>query len=143
MHDWYWLAIGLLMLGIEMLAPGFYLLFFGVAALGTGVLALLLPLPWQVQATVFAVLSVAAVVVGRRWYASREGEGSATLNRRSEALIGRRVRLQAPLTADGGEVFVDDTRWAAVGPECPAGTEVEITAVTGSRVSVRPVSQGG
>lgn len=139
MQDWYWLAIGLLMLGIEMLAPGFYLLFFGAAALGTGILALLLPLPWQAQASVFALLSVVAVVVGRRWYASREGEGSATLNRRSEALIGRRVRLQEALTAEGGEVFIDDTRWAANGPALAAGTEVEVTAVNGSRVTVKPV----
>lgn len=139
MQNWYWLAAGLLLLGIEMLAPGFYLMFFGVAALGTGVLALLLPLPWQVQATVFAVLSVVSVVVGRRWYASREGEGSATLNRRGEALVGRRVRLREPLTADGGEVYIDDTRWAAQGPELAAGTEVEVVAVQGSRVIVRAV----
>jgi inner membrane protein len=140
MHDWYWLAAGLILLGIEMLAPGFYLMFFGAAALGTGVLALLLPLPWQALVTVFAVLSVVGVVAGRRWYASREGEGSATLNRRGEALVGRRVRLKEALTADGGEIYIDDTRWAANGPELPAGTEVEVVSVQGSRVIVRAIS---
>ena len=140
MQNWYWLAAGLILLGIEMLAPGFYLMFFGFAALGTGVLALLLPLPWQAQATVFAVLSVVAVFAGRRWYASQEGEGSATLNRRSDALIGRRARLKEPLTADGGEVYIDDTRWPAQGPELPAGVEVEVVAVQGSRVVVKATS---
>ncbi len=137
MQDWYWLAAGLLLLGIEMIAPGFYLMFFGVAALATGVLALALPLPWLAQVSLFAVLSVVAVLVGRRFYTSREGEGSATLNRRSEALIGRRVRLAEPLTETGGEVYVDDTRWPATGPVLPAGTEVEIVAVQGSRVVVK------
>lgn len=140
MQNWYWLAAGLVLLGVEMLAPGFYLMFFGFAALGTGLLALALPLPWQLQATLFAVLSVVAVVAGRRWYTSREGEGSATLNRRGEALVGRRIRLQQPLTAAGGEIFIDDTRWSAQGPELPAGTEVEVVSVKGSHVLVRPIS---
>ncbi len=137
MQDWYWLAAGLLLLGIEMLAPGFYLMFFGVAALATGVLTLLLPLPWLAQVSLFAVLSVVSVIVGRRFYTSREGEGSATLNRRTEALIGRRVRLTEALTEHGGEVYIDDTRWPATGPALPAGTEVEIVAVQGSRVVVK------
>ena len=141
MQNWYWLAAGLLLLGVEMVAPGFYLMFFGFAALGTGVVALLVPLPWQALAVLFAVLSVVSVVAGRRWYASKEGEGSATLNRRSEALIGRRARLPAPLTRDGGEVFIDDTRWAAQGPDLAAGTEVEVVAVQGSKVVVKAVSE--
>ena len=140
MQNWYWLAAGLILLGIEMLAPGFYLMFFGAAALGTGVLALFVPLPWQALVTVFAVLSVVGVVAGRRWYASREDEGSATLNRRSAALIGRRTRLREALTADGGEIYIDDTRWAAQGPELPAGAEVEVISVQGSRVIVKAVS---
>ncbi|NQD36195.1 NfeD family protein [Permianibacter sp. IMCC34836] len=140
MQNWYWLAVGLLLFAIEMVAPGFYLMFFGIAALLTGLVALLLPLPWQALATLFALLSVISVVVGRRWYASKEGEGSATLNRRSDALVGRRTRLQTALTAEGGEIFIDDTRWTAQGPELPAGTEVEVVSVLGSRVMVRPVS---
>jgi len=140
MQDWYWLAAGLLLLGVEMVAPGFYLMFFGAAALATGVLALALPLPWLAQVSLFAVLSVVAVVFGRRFYTSREGEGSATLNRRSEALIGRRVRLAEALTEQGGEIYIDDTRWAATGPTLPAGTEVEIVAVQGSRVVVKALS---
>lgn len=37
---WYWLLLGLLLLGAEMMTPGgFYILFFGIAALVVGALA--------------------------------------------------------------------------------------------------------
>ena len=37
---WYWMLVGLMLLGVEMVTPGgFYMLFFGLAALAVGTLA--------------------------------------------------------------------------------------------------------
>ena len=64
---WYWLFLGLILAGAEMLSPGgFYLLFFGIAALIVGALAGLdvvqaLWLEWLL----FSVLAVASLLLFR------------------------------------------------------------------------------
>ena len=62
---WLWLVLGLVLLGVEILTPGgFYIIFFGVAALIVGVLAGLgVGGPLWAQLVLFSVLSVASLVV--------------------------------------------------------------------------------
>jgi inner membrane protein len=64
---WYWLALGLLLLGAEMLAPsGFYLLFFGLAAIVVGAVAGFgFMEPAWIQWLLFSILSIVFVVVLR------------------------------------------------------------------------------
>jgi membrane protein implicated in regulation of membrane protease activity len=75
---WLWLVLGLVLLGVEMLTPGgFYMLFFGVAALVVGCLAGLgVGGPVWAQLVVFSVLSIAFLAVLRphlvRWTRSTE-----------------------------------------------------------------------
>ncbi len=139
MEYWYWLALGLLCLAIEMATPGIWFLWFGVAALGTGVVTFLLPLPIPVQWVIFAVLAIISVLFGRRWYNGRDG-GDNGLNNRTQALLGRRVRLDEPVRHGSGTVNIDDTRWPVDGDDADAGTEVEIVAVKGSRLTIRRIS---
>jgi len=138
MEYWHWLALGLLCLAIEMATPGIWFLWFGIAALLTGTISFILPLPVVVQWVVFAVLAITAVLVGRRWYNVGDGVDHG-LNNRAQALIGRRVRLLEAIQHGQGVVNIDDTRWLAEGDDTPAGTEVEVIAVTGSRLTVRRV----
>ncbi|WP_420911529.1 NfeD family protein, partial [Dickeya fangzhongdai] len=60
---WFWLSLGGLLLAAEMLGAGGYLLWSGLAALLTGILAWLLPLDWTWQCIAFAVLTVAAALL--------------------------------------------------------------------------------
>jgi membrane protein implicated in regulation of membrane protease activity len=64
---WYWLVLGLLLLGAEMLASsGFYLLFLGLAAMVVGaVTGLGFMEPTWIQWLVFSILSIVFVVVLR------------------------------------------------------------------------------
>ena len=139
MEYWHWLALGLICLGIEMATPGIWFLWFGLAALGTGVITFVLPLPAPVQWVIFSVLSVVFVLVGRRWYNVGGDNADNGLNNRAQALIGRRVRLEEAIHNGQGVVNVDDTRWPADGDDAPAGCDVEIVAVKGSRLSVRRI----
>ena len=59
--------LGLILLGIEVVVPGFFFLWFGIAAILIGVSALLIDWPWQWQVLGFVVLSVIAALVGRRF----------------------------------------------------------------------------
>ena len=73
MEWWHWLAIGLILVALEMAASGgFYVIFFGVAALAIGGLHLLdLAGPAWFQFLLFSVVSVASLALFRsrlmRW----------------------------------------------------------------------------
>jgi membrane protein implicated in regulation of membrane protease activity len=64
---WYWVVLGLLLLGLELATPGgFFLLFFGVGALLVGGLVIIgAGGPAWLQWLFFTVLSVAALVFFR------------------------------------------------------------------------------
>jgi membrane protein implicated in regulation of membrane protease activity len=65
---WHWLVLGLVLIALEMAASGgFYVIFFGIAALVIGLLALLgIAGPLSLQVLLFSVLSVAALLLFRR-----------------------------------------------------------------------------
>lgn len=65
---WHWLVIGLILVGLEMAASGgFYVIFFGVAALVIGALHMLgIAGPVWFQFLLFSVLSVASLLLFRR-----------------------------------------------------------------------------
>lgn len=68
MNWWLWVLLGLALLGGELLTPGgFFLIFFGIAAVLVGLLALagLVTSAW-VQWLLFSVLSMAALALFRR-----------------------------------------------------------------------------
>jgi membrane protein implicated in regulation of membrane protease activity len=68
--EWLWLIGGVLLLIAELIAPGFFLVVIGGAALATGVIAMLLPLSLPLQLAIFAALAyLSARNGGRRAYA--------------------------------------------------------------------------
>ncbi|ERM00208.1 membrane protein [Brucella intermedia 229E] len=132
---WNWLVFGLVLLILEILAPGFFFIWFGLAALVTGGLAFLLSstaaFGWQFQTVVFLVLAVIFVLAGgRRLFGSRSTDADeAFLNRRGgEQLVGRRATLTEPIINGRGRIRINDTMWRVKGPDLPAGTEVRVIA---------------
>jgi membrane protein implicated in regulation of membrane protease activity len=67
MEWWHWLLLGLVLVALELAASGgFYVIFFGVAALAIGALHLFdLAGPMWWQALLFSVLSVASLLLFR------------------------------------------------------------------------------
>ena len=68
MEWWHWLALGLILVALEMAASGgFYVIFFGIAALAIGGLHLLdVAGPAWFQFLLFSILSIASLVLFRR-----------------------------------------------------------------------------
>ncbi len=58
----FWLSLGGLLLAAEMLGGNGYLLWSGVAAVITGLVVWLLPLGWEWQGVMFAVLTLLAAL---------------------------------------------------------------------------------
>ena len=133
LQPWHWAVLGIALLILEILAPGVFFMWMGIAA---GLVALLTwlvsDLSWQVQTLAFAGLSIVSVVIGRKWLNPRAVDSEEpTLNRRGEQYVGRVFTLEQPIVNGEGKIRVDDTTWKIRGEDCPAGTRVNVYGVDG------------
>lgn len=135
---WNWLILGVALMALELLAPGIFLFWLGLAALLTGLLAFMIDASWQVQILAFAVLTVAAVPAWRRFARKQTNQESPFLNRRSDALVGREFALEKPIVDGAGTLSIDDTVWRINGPNAPAGSRVRIVTADGTSLTVAP-----
>jgi hypothetical protein len=134
---WAWVILGVALIGVEVIAPGSFFVWLGVAALLVGAIDGAFGLPWQGSMLAFAGLSVASVLLGRAFVGGRaEGPDRPTLNRRAQALVGRVFTLDGPIVAGSGRVRVDDSSWRVAGPDAPAGTSVRVVSVDGTTLVV-------
>ena len=135
---WSWIILGLVLMGLELVAPGAFLLWLGLAAVLTGLVDWAFGLSWQAAALVFAVLSVGAVLIGRAVTRSRDEEdaGRPALNRRGASLVGHVFTLDSPIVGGSGRIRVDDSSWRIVGPDTPAGASVRVVRVEGATLVV-------
>ena len=135
---WNWLVFGLLLMGLELMLPGVFLFWIGLAALLVGLLSFVINPSWQTQLLMFAVFAVAAVPAWR-YFARSEGSRSQTnpfLNKRTEALVGREFTLERPIVDGTGTVRIDDTVWRVAGPDAPAGSRVRVVQADGASLTV-------
>jgi inner membrane protein len=133
---WAWIILGVLLIGLELTAPGIFFLWLGLAAVVTGLVDGLIGLSWQASTLLFAVLSVLAVLAGRMVSRPAVRTESSSLNQRGEALIGRRFTLEAPLAGGEGRIRVDDSSWRVTGPDLPRGAAVRVVRVDGATLVV-------
>lgn len=135
---WAWIVLGLVLIGGEMLAPGVFLLWLGLAALLTGAVVGLTGIAWQGAWLVFAALAVASVLIGRI-VTRRKGEepdAAQGLNDRGRQLVGRVFKLETTMAGGEGRVRVGDSSWRIIGPELLAGAEVRVVRVEGATLVV-------
>lgn len=136
---WLWLIGGLVLLIAELLAPGFFLLFVGAAALATGLFTILFDLGIAAQLALFAVYALLALMVGRRVYANVPAESAdPLLNDRAARLIGRSVIVVEAIDRHSGRVRVGDSDWSARGGPAAPGSRVLITGIDGNCLTVEP-----
>lgn len=87
----FWLSLGGLLLAAEMLGGNGYLLWSGVAAVITGLVVWLVPLGWEWQGVMFAILTLLAAWLWWKWLSRRVREqkhSDSHLNQRGQQLIG-------------------------------------------------------
>jgi len=133
LQPWHWALLAVVLVILEILAPGIYFLWMGIAAGVVSALLWLFPeLGWQAQFLAFALFSIASVALGRAWLARSAAEtDEPALNRRGEQYIGRVVTLEEPIVNGLGKIRLDDTTWKIQGPDCEADTRVRITGTEG------------
>ena len=136
---WLWLIGGVLLLIAEIIAPGFFLVFVGAAAIATGLFVVLFDLGLAPALALFALYTALAVAVGRKVYANRPVASSVpNLNDRSAQLVGRSVSVVEAVDHHGGRVRLGDSEWSARGGPAEPGSRVRVTAVEGNCLLVEP-----
>ncbi len=138
---WNWWVLALVLLVVELLAPGFFFLWMAAAAFVTGGLLLLIPaIGIDLQVLIFSVLSVAAITA---WKLYGKKHPIATdhplLNKRGDQYIGRVFSLYKPIENGEGKIKVDDSIWKVHGVDCDITTKVKVIAVRGTVFDVERV----
>jgi membrane protein implicated in regulation of membrane protease activity len=142
LNHWIWFIAAALLMVLEVIAPGFFMLFLGLAALLVGVIAQLVDIPWQWQCAAFVVFSAAWFPL---WWRLRKQAEEPTdqpfLNRRMAGYVGKVFRLETAIIDGNGTVRIDDTVWRVTGPDAAAGTRVKVERVEGAVLHVTPAQQ--
>jgi membrane protein implicated in regulation of membrane protease activity len=135
---WNWLIFGVMLMALELLAPGVFLFWLGLAALLVGLLSFALDPSWQTQILMFASFAACAVPLWRRIARSNKtvSVSNPFLNKRADALVGRVFTLEKPIIDGSGTVKIDDTVWRVAGPDTPAGSRVKIVQADGASLTV-------
>ncbi|GAB5458253.1 MAG: NfeD family protein [Henriciella sp.] len=144
---WHWLAIGLILLTIEMGTGTFDLLWVAIAAGVTSLFAAFAPdtlAGWEGQLVVFAITSIVMVIIGRTVFRSMRDGGPEhpTLNKRMATTIGERATVTETFQAGSGRVKLGDTEWSAQsldGANLVEGMTVIVDGTDGNQLKVRPV----
>ncbi len=137
---WLWLIGGVLLLIMEVIAPGFFLVVIGAAAIATGLFTVLFGLGTVPQLALFALYALLSVLVGRRFYADRHTDSTdPLLNDRAGRLVGKVVTVVVPVDEHNGRVRVGDSEWSARGGPAAPGERVRITGVDGNCLTVEAV----
>ena len=140
-QDWIWLAIGVVLLIGEVIIPGVFLLWIGLAGLATGfIVAIASGISFEVQGMLFAIFSIVSVLVGRKIMKNTpESEEAPNLNKKGAAMVGKNYVLATAIENGEGRVSVGDTVWSATGQDMPEGTRVTVTEVVGTKLHVEKI----
>ncbi|MEQ1792939.1 MAG: NfeD family protein [Nitrospira sp.] len=112
---WHWILLGLLLLGAEMMTPGgFYILFFGLAALVVGAIAALdLVQGDSAQWLLFSGIAVAAWLVFRGPLLARIN-ASETNHPDVDSMVGEvAIPIESLAAGAVGKVELRGTTWSA------------------------------
>ncbi len=135
---WHWWIFAVILIIVETFAPGAFFLWMGISAAIVGFAVLLIPdMAVTAQWLVFAILSIATIVIWRYRLARKPIEtDQPTLNRRGDQYKGRIFTLDAPIVNGSGKITVDDSTWKIRGDDCDSGTRVKVTGVDGVVLNV-------
>jgi len=134
---WAWMIAGLVLLGVEIVAPGNVFVWFGIAALITGVVVFFTNFGWQADALLFVVLAVVLVIAGRRYFSRAAAPSEQPfLNQRANGLVGRSYVLAEPIVGGHGRIRIDDSHWRITGPDLPSGTKIRVASADGAVLRV-------
>ena len=139
MSDWIiWVVAGLVLLMLEIHAPGAFMMWLGLAACGTGLVVLLSGIGFELQVVTFAVLAAISLAIGLRFRHRRPPR----MNTQQAGLAGRSATA---LIIPGSRRPCPRRRQRLGGPRADrcrrnprAGSRLRVEGVDGTVLIVRP-----
>jgi membrane protein implicated in regulation of membrane protease activity len=134
---WAWIVAGAVLLALELVVPGGFLLWVGVAGIVTGLASMMWTISWPIQFLIFGVLSLVFIVVWMRFFKAKETQSDKPfLNDRAGAFVGQIAVLNEPIRNGYGRLSLGDTVWRIAGPDLPAGQKVKVVSADGAVLKV-------
>jgi membrane protein implicated in regulation of membrane protease activity len=138
---WNWFILAVLLFILETMVPGVHFLWFGLAAVVVGGLALATGFAWQWQVMAFGVISVLTVFWVRNYVRPDVATSDLPdLNARAQQYVGRSLVVEQAIRNGRGKVRVGDTLWQVEGPDAPAGASVTVKSTRGTVLVVERAS---
>lgn len=137
-----WFTVGIILIILEMLLPGMFLMWFGVSALLVGVITLIITMSMNAELILFAITSVLSVItvilIMRKVSPNTQSTVTQNLNQaRGSELIGMTFTLDSKVTNHEGKINIGDTAWLIKGPDAEAGTHIKITHVENNTLTYK------
>lgn len=138
---WHWLIAAVVLIVLEVFAPGAFFLWLGVSAAVVGLILSVFPgMGWEIQFLIFAVISVVSIAAWRiRLQKHPTQSEDDSLNVRTKEYIGRTFPLSEPIENGFGQIHVDDSFWQVRGPDCSIEKKVKVVSVDGMVLNVEPL----
>lgn len=141
---WHWVVIGFVLVGVELIVPSFYLIWFGLGALLVGLLSAIFPtMGGNLQVFLWTLFSVALVVLWFRFWRPRTKTSAGSSDTRIVGEIGLLTRPVEPFAR--GEVRFQkplggSDLWPCVADDAIAiGERVRVVSAEGNLLRVTRV----
>jgi membrane protein implicated in regulation of membrane protease activity len=137
-----WFLIGLVLLLLELILPGFVIIFFGAGAWVTAVVCLIFPIGINMQVAVFTFSSVILLLLLRKYlrkqFFSESRSGVETL---TDEFIGKTAVVESDIKKGyPGKVSFKGTTWNALSDKTiKKGQSVEIIGKESISLIVKPL----
>lgn len=138
---WYWFIAAFVLLILEIIVPGIFLVWLGMGAALVGLFLLAFPgadAAWQLL--VLALSICGSVFVGLAWQRRIVHQDGTPLNQGLEGFIGRTALVSQPFQQGQGRIRLQDSSYPALcnASGLQAGQAVVITGVQGHALIVQP-----
>jgi inner membrane protein len=134
---WSWLILAAVLFALELVAPGIFLMWFGVAAVVTGLIMFRYDIGWQWQLITFGPPRSSRCCWPIDISAKHPLESERPLlNEHATQLIGQSFVLVDPIVDGRGSIRTGDTIWRVEVPELPSGTRIKVVGADGTLLKV-------
>ncbi|HKQ44163.1 MAG TPA: NfeD family protein [Rhizomicrobium sp.] len=134
-----WLAIGGVLLAVEVATGSGWLLWPAASAAVLALLGLTVPLDMMLQLILFSLLTIVTTLAGRRFFPRAIAGGD--INDTRARLTGLDGVVAEDFEAGSGRVLVDGKEWAAQaeeGASLLSGMRIVVVGVSGALLKVKP-----
>lgn len=129
-----WLVLGFVLLALELLIPGVFIMWWGFAAvILAAVVALFSDLEPTIQITAFAVLALIFSLIWWKYQHRKDEQDdkSTSLNSREHAMIGTQGVVVEILENGIARGKFGDSTWRVIGSELQLGDKIQVQNVEG------------